>query len=74
MQRNNRQPISSQLVTKILLLLVVILSLAAGYYHALCQNWEKKYNRLENMYVRLRSQLGAEETQKLIDQSYAETP
>lgn len=55
-------------------MLVVVLAILAGYYsHALSLE-KRKYLRLEDRYVRVRSQLGVEETQRLIDQSYLPTP
>lgn len=47
--------------------LVVILSIASGYFQALYENEQKKYAKLEDMYVRVRMSLGREETQRLID-------
>lgn len=41
----------------------------AGYYHAILKQEQKKYARIEDFYVRVRSQLGREETQRLIDLS-----
>lgn len=65
-----RKPVSTKLVTRILVIMVVILSLIAGFYHSSYESEKKKYLRLEDKYVRVRSELGREETQKLIDQSY----
>lgn len=63
------QPLSSQFIIRILLVLCVILSIMAGYYHAILKQEQKKYARIEDFYVRVRSQLGREETQRLIDLS-----
>lgn len=60
----------TQVLIWILVVLVVVLSLVAGYYQQAWSLQVKKYNRLEDMYVRLRGQLGVERTQELIDQSY----
>ncbi len=55
---------------RVLTALVVVLALLAGIYHEKASQQEKMYNRLEDKYVRVRSQLGVEETQRLIDLSY----
>ena len=57
------------LVIRLLVVLSVALALLAGYYHASWENQLKKYQRLEDMFVRVRGQLGREETQRLIDLS-----
>jgi hypothetical protein len=61
--------LSEKKLVRILFVLVVILALAAGYYQSLFANENKKYLRLEDKYVRVRGQLGREETQRLIDES-----
>ncbi len=60
---------SVTLLIRLLLGLCIVLSLLAGYYHASLGTQQKKYARLEDMYVRVRNELGREETQRLIDQS-----
>ena len=65
-----RQPVKPRVVTRFLVALVIVLALAVGYYQALFETGQKKYNRLEDMYVRVRSQLGVQETDRLIRQSY----
>lgn len=52
-----------------MLALIVLLALAAGYYHSSWEAEQKKYARLEDRYVRVRNILGREETQRLIDLS-----
>lgn len=52
------------------LVLIIILSLLGGYYHAQLLAEQKKYLRLEDRYVRVREQLGRQATQDLIDASY----
>lgn len=59
-------------LTRLLVFLSVALALMAGYYHASLESQVKKYQRLEDMYVRVRGQLGREETQRLIDLSRAQ--
>ena len=66
---NQPPPISPNLIIRIMAVLVVILSIVAGYYHSAWQLEEKKYDRLEDSYVRVRDILGREETQRLIDLS-----
>lgn len=61
------KPISDKWIIKFLLLLIIILSLMAGYYQASLVAEQKKYLRLEDSYVRVRNELGREETQRLID-------
>lgn len=64
-----KQPFSPLIVQRILILLVVLLSLAAGYFHSAWKLENQKYLRLEDNYVRVRDILGREETQRLIDLS-----
>ena len=66
-------PFSKKNLSRVLVLLVIILSLIAGYFEALNNATQKKYDNVEDMYVRVRNQLGRQETQRLIDLSY-ETP
>lgn len=63
------KPLPSITITRLLLVTLLLVSLCAGYYHATLQTERKRYARLEDMYVRIRSQLGREETQRLIDLS-----
>ena len=61
--------ISEKWITRFLALLVILFALVAGYYHAVLVSERKRYSRLEDLYVRVRSELGREETQRLIDVS-----
>lgn len=63
-------PFSDKVVIAILLCLIIGLSFAAGWYHLQFTQERKKYLRLEDMFVRVRGELGREQTQQLIDQSY----
>lgn len=65
----HRKILSEKWITRFLLFLVVALSLMAGYYHAALVAEQKRYARLEDLYVRVRAELGREETQRLIDLS-----
>lgn len=69
LKQNQPQPISPNLIIKVLVIIVIILSIASGYYHSIWQLERKKYSRLEDNYVRVRDILGREETQRLIDLS-----
>lgn len=61
------KPVPSKIIVRVIFIALVIVSLFAGYYHASFINERKKYKRLEDMYVRVRGELGIEETQRLID-------
>ena len=62
--------LSEKNVIRILVTLVVILSITAGYFQAIYSAENTKYLRLEDKYVRVRQQLGVDQTQYLIDLSY----
>jgi len=62
--------LSEKNLIRSLLVLIVLLALGAGYYHAKFEAEKLKYLRLEDKFVRVRGQLGREETQRLIDDSY----
>ncbi len=61
---------NSKNILRILLLTTVIFALLMGLFQELYRQENKKYLKLEDMFVRVRTQLGREETQRLIDQSY----
>jgi len=65
-----KKPISDKNLIRLLLLIIVALALTAGYYQSALELEQKKYKKLENMYVRVRAMLGRKETQRLIDLSY----
>lgn len=62
--------ITPQNLTRLLVGMVLVLSLAAGFFHAGWTGEHTKYLKLEDKYVRVRDQLGTEKTQELIDQSH----
>jgi hypothetical protein len=62
--------LSDKNLIRLLLLLTVILAIAAGYFQVKYEGEQLKYLRLEDKFVRVRGQLGREETQRLIDDSY----
>jgi DNA-binding LytR/AlgR family response regulator len=64
--------LSEKNVIRILISVVVLLALAAGYYQVKYEGENIKYLRLEDKYVRVRQQLGRDEMQRLIDVSYEE--
>jgi hypothetical protein len=63
------KPIADKWIIRFILFLVIILSLSSGYFNVLLKAESKKYLKLEDLYVRVRSELGREETQRLIDLS-----
>lgn len=65
--QKEKKPIDDKWIIRFLLFSMIILSLMAGYYHAVLVSEQKKYLRLEDLYVRVRDELGREETQRLID-------
>lgn len=64
--------ISPKNITRMLVVLVVLLALIAGYFQTTYIAEQKKYLRLEDRYVRVRNMLGVDQTQQLIDDSYLE--
>lgn len=69
-RNKDNRPTSLSLVLLVALGVIVALSLAAGYYHAKYLAEKRRYLRLEDMFVRVRSQIGREAMQDLIDASY----
>lgn len=59
--------LSDKTIIRFLVIVVIVLTYIAGYYHAALDSERKKYFRLEDLYVRVRSELGRDETQRLID-------
>lgn len=57
-------------IIRVLIFLVLVLAIAAGYFQVKYDAEQLKYLRLEDKFVRVRGQLGREETQRLIDESY----
>lgn len=68
-----KQPISHTTLFRFQLAVIVLLAFASAYFHSLYQLERKRYNRLEDMFVRVRAELGREETQRLIDLSYQQS-
>ncbi len=63
------KPIADKWIIRFLLVVTIVLAIAAGYYHAALQAEQKKYLKLEDLYVRVRTELGRDATQNLIDVS-----
>lgn len=76
MPKTNTSPSvhSYKQLTRVLVVLIVVLAFAAGYYQTALSIEQQRYERYEDMFVRVRSQLGRDEMQRLIDQSYQESP
>ena len=55
---------------RIMFVLLVLLALAVGYFQSALETQERKYNRLEDRYVRLEMMVGASESAQLIKDSY----
>lgn len=59
-----------KLFNRIAFILVVALALAAGFFQSAYKTEIKKYNRLEDKYVRLEMMVGEEKAEELIENSY----
>lgn len=57
-----------------MVVVIVLLALTAGFFQTTLQQERKRYLRLEDSYVRVRDELGVQETQRLIDQSRQNHP
>lgn len=51
------------------MIIIILISLLAGFYHSAYKIEQKRYLQLEDKYTRVRQQLG-KKMQELIDQSY----
>lgn len=58
--RQTPPPISIVRMNQILIGLIVILALVAGYYHAVSQNWERTYRKLQVKTQLMEEELRAE--------------
>ena len=68
--KEQAKPFSYITLSRALILIIFVLAILTGYYKAVIVSERKKYMRLEDRYVRVRSELGIDETQRLIDQSH----
>ena len=64
--QKHEKPIEDKYIIRFLIIVVIILSLMAGFYHSALISEQRKYSKLEDLYVRVRNELGREETQRLI--------
>lgn len=69
-QEQHQPPIKTKHLIRVLIAIIILLSFLAGYFHSLYSLERRKYNRLEDKYVRVRMMLGREQMQQLIDDSY----
>lgn len=67
--KNHTPPLSTKFMIVALLLALIVVSFLAGFYQVSWQASEKRYKRIENLYVRLRNELGVDEVKRLIEQS-----
>lgn len=66
-------PIKTKFLLRLLMAIIILLTFLSGYFHSLFTLEQKKYNQLEDKYVRVRMMLGREQMQQLIDESYTLT-
>ena len=59
-----------KIFNRIAFILIVVLALAAGFYQSAYKTEIKRYNRLEDRYVRLEMMIGKEKAEELIEDSY----
>lgn len=64
-------PTTKQLL-RVAVALIVVLALLAGLFAELYRGERKRYLRLEDRYVRVRNQIGTDQMQQMIDDSYTE--
>lgn len=65
-----KEILPDQQLIRILVTIIIVLALAVSYYEVKYRGENLKYLRLEDKFVRVRTQLGRDETQRLIDESY----
>lgn len=65
----HEKPMPDKWIFRVLIAIVIFLALMAGFFYTRLQEEQKRYARLEDLYVRVRNELGREETQRLIDVS-----
>ncbi len=63
----HEKPVQDKWIIRILLAMIIVLAITAGYYHSALLAEQKKYLKLEDLYVRVRTELGRDATQNLID-------
>lgn len=68
--KDHSVPVKPKNIIRVLVIALIIVAFVAGYYHSLFTLERKKYNKLEDRYVRVRMMIGREQMQDLIDESY----
>jgi len=64
------QIFSTKNLIRLLWVAIIGLALAAGFLQSALEVQERKYNALEDRYVRLRHMVGSDRAQQLIQNSY----
>ena len=62
--------ISQRNLNRLLFVLLITLAIAAGFFKSAYDTEVRKYNKLEDQFVRLKMMIGEEETTNLIEASY----
>jgi len=70
--KSNNVPFKTKNLIRFLVAVIIVLIFFTSYFQSLLRLEKRKYNQLEDKYVRVRMMLGREEMQNLIDQSYEE--
>lgn len=70
--KSNNVPFKTINLIRFLVAVIIVLIFFTSYFQSLLRLEKRKYNQLEDKYVRVRMMLGREEMQNLIDQSYEE--
>ena len=65
-------PFKTKHLIRFLVAVIIVLIFFTSYFQSLLRLERRKYNQLEDKYVRVRMMLGREEMQRLIDISYEE--
>jgi hypothetical protein len=63
-------PLKTKNLIRLLVATIVMLIFLTSYFQSQWRLERRRYNNLEDKYVRVRMMLGREETQRLIDESY----
>ena len=53
------QPFSQKFILRFLVVLLVVVALAAGYYEVVDETWQAKYDRLHTQMLKVQQQLAA---------------
>lgn len=63
-------PFKTKNLIRLLVTIIVVLIFLVSYFQSQWRLERRRYNNLEDKFVRVRMMLGREETQRLIDESY----